>query len=126
MEGNQSPSPADVASANSLKDQGNAAFTAKRFAEAVALFTGAIALDGTNHIFFSNRSGAHLSMGNADAAVADAKRCIAINPKWRCVGAAAKPMHASKCLCTLLNRYFSTRHANTTPAARASPASAQR
>ena len=81
-EGNQTPSDSDKAKANSLKDEGNAAFTKGNFAEAVKCFTEAIAADGTNHILFSNRSSAHLSAKSAEKAVADAKVCVALMPTW--------------------------------------------
>lgn len=42
-----------------LKNQGNAAFSAARYDEAVRLFSEAIALDASNHIFFSNRSASY-------------------------------------------------------------------
>lgn len=47
-----------------------------------AVFTEAIALDGTNHIFFSNRSGAKLALGDAKGALADARRCVDLKPDW--------------------------------------------
>jgi len=82
VEGNQAPTPDQVKEANALKDKGNAAFTAKSFDDAVKHFTAAVALDGTNHILFSNRSGAKLSLGDLAGALADAKRCVEINPGW--------------------------------------------
>jgi heat shock protein 1/8 len=81
-EGNQTPSDADKASANTFKEIGNAAFSAGHFADAIAAFTASIQADGTNHILFSNRSAAHLGAGNAAAAVADAERCVLIKPTW--------------------------------------------
>ena len=41
-----------------LKAQGNAAFSAGKYRDAVALFSQAIELDGSNHVLFSNRSAA--------------------------------------------------------------------
>jgi heat shock 70kDa protein 1/2/6/8 len=70
------------AEANRLKDEGNKAFTSGDFAKAVELFSSAIALDASNHILFSNRSGAYLSLKDAAAARKDADSCIALNPTW--------------------------------------------
>lgn len=82
MSGNQNPTDAQKQEANRLKDEGNKFFTQGKFAEAVEKFTAAIELDGTNHIFFSNRSGAHLGLGDHSAAQDDARECIRINPTW--------------------------------------------
>ena len=42
----------------------------------------AIDLDGTQHTFFSNRSAAYLSMGEAENALADGESCIRVKPDW--------------------------------------------
>ena len=42
---------------------GNTAFSAGRFQDAVGHFTDAIALDGSNHVLFSNRSAAQVCQG---------------------------------------------------------------
>jgi len=71
-----------MASAEELKGLGNAALQAGAFADAVRHYTGAISLDPSNHIYFSNRSAAHLSAGNAEAAVADGEACVELKPDW--------------------------------------------
>lgn len=38
--------------------------------------------DAPRHVYFSNRSAAHLSKGDAPAALADAEACIAANTTW--------------------------------------------
>lgn len=43
---------------NALKDEGNKAFAAKKYDEAIDLFTKAIAIDPKNHVLYSNRSAA--------------------------------------------------------------------
>ena len=43
-------------SAEELKAKGNAAFSALQYPEAVEFFTQAIAIDGNNHVLYSNRS----------------------------------------------------------------------
>ncbi len=53
------PTPAsadDVAAASALKEKGNAAFAAKDYSAAAALYSQALTLDATNHILYSNRS----------------------------------------------------------------------
>lgn len=70
---------ADQAAA--LKAEGNAFLKAKKYPEAVAKYTEAIALD-RNHVFFSNRCAAYLYMNEAGKALADAEECIKISPTW--------------------------------------------
>ena len=41
--------------------------------KAIECFTKAILLDASNHILYSNRSGAYLAQGNAEDAVSDAR-----------------------------------------------------
>ena len=68
--------------AEALKAQGNKALAAKDFAGAVSFYTQAIALDPKNHVFPSNRSAAHLSSGNKEAALADGSLCVELKPDW--------------------------------------------
>lgn len=42
----------------------------------------AIACDGTNHVFYSNRSASHASLGNFEVALEDAQSCVNIKPDW--------------------------------------------
>ena len=65
-----------------LKDEGNKCLKAKDFDGAIAKYTEAIALDPTNHVFYSNRSAAHLSKGDANSALQDAEKCIEVKPDW--------------------------------------------
>lgn len=68
--------------AEAAKSRGNAALKAGSFAEAVEHYTAAIALDGYNHVYYSNRSAAHLSLGDAANAIADARACILMKKDW--------------------------------------------
>uniref|UniRef100_A0A7S1G9V5 Hsp70-Hsp90 organising protein n=1 Tax=Bicosoecida sp. CB-2014 TaxID=1486930 RepID=A0A7S1G9V5_9STRA len=65
-----------------FKAKGNAFLGEGKFAEAAEAYTEAIALDGSNHVFYSNRSAAYLSMGDAEKALADADKCIEVNPSF--------------------------------------------
>ncbi|KAG9127154.1 Hsp90 cochaperone, partial [Ceratobasidium sp. 392] len=62
-----------MSDAATLKDQGNKAFAAKRYDEAIDLFTKAIALDPSNHVLYSNRSAAKAGKKLWDEALADAE-----------------------------------------------------
>ena len=70
------------------KEKGNGAFKDKNFAMAVKYFTEAIELEPTDAAYYSNRSAAFLALGKGgdDAklalALADADKCIELNPKW--------------------------------------------
>lgn len=68
--------------ADKLKAEGNAAFSAKKFPEAIDLFTQAIEIDPTNHVLFSNRSACHASMKNFSAALEDATKTTELKPDW--------------------------------------------
>jgi stress-induced-phosphoprotein 1 len=69
-------------SAASFKDEGNKLLQQGKFEEAIAAYTQAIELDGSDHIFYSNRSAAYLSKGDAANALADAEQCMVINPDF--------------------------------------------
>ncbi|KAJ0398800.1 hypothetical protein P43SY_007413 [Pythium insidiosum] len=64
------------------KERGNAAFAAGDHATAIKEFTSAIAYEPTNVIYYSNRSAAYLSAGQATPALQDAKKCIEIDEKF--------------------------------------------
>lgn len=65
-----------------LKAQGNAAFAAKKFEEAIELFGKAIAVDPENHVLYSNRSACHASLRQWREASEDADACVRIKPDW--------------------------------------------
>jgi len=68
--------------ANQLKDQGNKALQAENFDEAISLYSQAINLDSSNHVFFSNRCAAYMKKGDYDKALTDAKKTVEIKPDW--------------------------------------------
>ncbi|KAJ1455214.1 hypothetical protein M885DRAFT_464465 [Pelagophyceae sp. CCMP2097] len=86
-----------MADAAAAKDRGNAALAAKDYDAAIAAYTEAIALDPTQHTYFSNRSAANLSKGDAAAAQADAEQCISLAPTWpKGYGRKGSALHAQK------------------------------
>ncbi|KIW70333.1 hypothetical protein PV04_02612 [Phialophora macrospora] len=68
--------------ADALKAEGNKAFAAKDFKTAVEKFSQAIELDPTNHVLYSNRSGAYASLKDYQAALDDANKTTEIKPDW--------------------------------------------
>ncbi|XP_037072255.1 stress-induced-phosphoprotein 1-like [Pollicipes pollicipes] len=73
---------ADKGKAEELKKQGNAATAAGNHQEAVRLYSEAIQADPTNHVLWSNRSAAHASLKQYEAALSDAEKAIEHQPDW--------------------------------------------
>ncbi|CAB9521000.1 Stress-induced-phosphoprotein 1 [Seminavis robusta] len=71
-----------MATADEFKAKGNAALQAGNTSEAIEHYTAAIRLDGSNHVYFSNRSAAYLKKGDAHNALEDAVSCIGLNPSF--------------------------------------------
>jgi len=61
---------------------GNDAFKAGNYDEAIAQFTKAIEADPTNHVLYSNRSGAHAAKESYTEALLDANKCIELKSDW--------------------------------------------
>ena len=55
---------------------------ANKLSEAIEFYTKAINLDGANHVYFSNRSAAYLSQGDAQNALDDANSCLGLKPDF--------------------------------------------
>ena len=71
-----------MADAAALKAEGNKCLAAKDFDGAIAKYTEAIAIDPSNHVFYSNRSAAYLSKGDPQKALEDAEKCISAKSDW--------------------------------------------
>ena len=71
-----------VLSAVECKLKGNDCVKKKDYDTAVKWYTEAIDKDPTQHVFYSNRSAAHLKNGNPEAALLDGIECIKTNPGW--------------------------------------------
>jgi len=69
-------------SADEFKAKGNAALQAGKTSEAIEFYTKAINADGSNHVYFSNRSAAYLKQGDANNALEDANSCIGLKPEF--------------------------------------------
>lgn len=65
-----------------LKNKGNALFQEGKFEESIELFSQAIELNPSNHVYYSNRSGAYASLENYHQALEDAAKCVELNPSW--------------------------------------------
>lgn len=72
----------DQTAAASHKEKGNAAFSAKRFSEAVDHYMRALAQDPFDHVFYSNRSACYAEEQEFDKALRDADRCVELNPQF--------------------------------------------
>jgi len=71
-----------MTTADEFKAQGNTALQAGKFTEAIEFYTKAINADGTNHVYYSNRSAAYLKKGEAANALSDAESCLGLNPEF--------------------------------------------
>lgn len=72
----------DKAKADKLKQEGNAFMSSKKYDEAIDMYNKAIALDGSNPVFYSNRAAAHSSKGDHLAAIGDANAAIKVDPSF--------------------------------------------
>lgn len=68
--------------ADALKAEGNKLFAEKKFTESIEKFSQAIELDPTNHVLYSNRSGAYASLKDWSKALDDATKTTEIKPDW--------------------------------------------
>jgi len=71
-----------MTTAAEYKAQGNAALQGGKLDEAIECYTKAIDSDGSNHVFYSNRSAAYLKKNDAVNALADAESCLGLNPNF--------------------------------------------
>ena len=64
------------------KALGNKALQAGDFITAIDHYTAAIDKDGSNHVYYSNRSAAHLSSNQLEKALEDGEACVGLKPDW--------------------------------------------
>merc|ERR1712228_527437 len=74
--------PSKREQALAAKKRGNTAYAAQDWKKAIEEFTNAIALDPTDHVFYSNRSGCHANLGDYETALKDARTCVEKKPDW--------------------------------------------
>jgi stress-induced-phosphoprotein 1 len=72
----------DKQKAIDLKNQGNTAYSNKKYKEAIDLYSKAIKLDDTDPTFYSNRCAAYTNLNQFGDALKDADKCIKLNPQW--------------------------------------------
>mmetsp|Transcript_698 Transcript_698/g.1067 ORF Transcript_698/g.1067 Transcript_698/m.1067 type:complete len:419 (+) Transcript_698:65-1321(+) len=72
----------DEEKAASFKDEGNAKFKANDFKGAIELYTSSLELNPKVHTVYSNRSASYMKLGNHEEALADAQKCIELDPAW--------------------------------------------
>jgi len=68
--------------AEEFKNQGNTAYSAGNFNEAIKQYSKAIDSDPSNHVYFSNRSAAYAGLGNWAKALEDGTKCVDLNRSW--------------------------------------------
>ena len=73
---------ADPPASLSPKAEGNTAFSAKQFKQAVEKYTEALVLNPFDHIFYSNRSACYAELDEGHNALRDADRCVALCPTF--------------------------------------------
>ena len=68
--------------ATKAKEEGNAAFRRKDYAEAVQCFTRSLTLNSRDYQVLGNRSAALSSLGRWEESLADARAAVAIDPTY--------------------------------------------
>ncbi|KAL9692783.1 hypothetical protein quinque_000071 [Culex quinquefasciatus] len=63
-----------------LKDQGNRMFTARKYEDAINLYTKAIIKNPTNATYFTNRALCHIKMKRWDSSCTDCRRALDMDP----------------------------------------------
>ncbi|CAJ1966738.1 unnamed protein product [Cylindrotheca closterium] len=71
-----------MSTAEEFKAAGNEALKKGDTNKAIENYTKAINADGSNHVYYSNRSAAYLKQGDANNALEDANACIGLNPDF--------------------------------------------
>lgn len=75
-------SPNTREEAERLKTEGNQLMKNDQYADALRLYSRAIALDPTNAVYFCNRAAAHFKLNDHEAAVADCTAALALQPDY--------------------------------------------
>lgn len=65
-----------------MKDKGNKALQEGKYDEAVKYYTEGIAIDGSNHVLYSNRSAAYAKAEKYSQSLEDAEKTVTLQPTW--------------------------------------------
>jgi len=57
-------------------------FSARKYSQAIDLYTQAIELNSGNAVYYSNRAFAHLRLEEYGSAIQDATKAIEVDPKY--------------------------------------------
>ena len=76
------PAATNKAEAEKLKAQGNAFMSSKNYDGAIDAYTQAIAFDGENAVYYSNRAAAYSSQGKHASAIEDAEQAIELDSSF--------------------------------------------
>ena len=68
--------------AERYKSQGNAALQAGQYPEAIELYSKAIALEPSNHVYFSNRAATYAALKRWREALDDSHEVVTLKPDW--------------------------------------------
>ncbi|KAK7333599.1 hypothetical protein VNO80_30374 [Phaseolus coccineus] len=72
----------NISKAEELKVLANEAFNARKYSQAIDLYTQAIELNSGNAVYYSNRAFAHLRLEEYGSAIQDATKAIEVDPKY--------------------------------------------
>ena len=76
--------------------KGNKALQEGNFDQAVELYGEAIALDPSNHVYFSNRAAAFAKLNKYQESLTDANKTVELKPDWPKV---SEKCSVSACAC---------------------------
>lgn len=82
MEGSRCQQYNKTSLAETLKSQGNKAMQSKLYADAIELYTCAIALRENNAVYYSNRAAGYTQIGKYDDAIKDCHKSLEIDPNY--------------------------------------------
>ncbi|XP_059450840.1 serine/threonine-protein phosphatase 5 isoform X1 [Corylus avellana] len=72
----------NISRAEEVKVLANEAFKAHKYAQAIDLYTQAIALNGQNAVYWANRAFAHIKLEEYGSAIQDASKAVEVDPKY--------------------------------------------
>lgn len=64
------------------KEKGDKEFKEKNYEKALQFYSQALNIQPENSILYSNRSTVYFHLGNFQASLQDAEKCIQLDPQW--------------------------------------------